>query len=47
MARLFKKISKTAGLVPGTLVHVGEEKTEQIKITIIVLKMLYIDEKVA
>jgi len=35
MARLFKKISKTAGLTPGTLVHIGEKKTDRVRITII------------
>ena len=34
MTRLIKKISKTAGLVPGTLVHVGEKKAERLRITI-------------
>ena len=35
MARLFKKLSKTAGFVPGTLIHVGEKRAERVKITII------------
>lgn len=35
MPRLFKKTSKKAGLPPGTLVHIGEKKTEKVKITII------------
>ncbi len=35
MSRLIKKISKKAGLPPGTLVHVGKEKDETIKVTII------------
>ena len=30
-----KKHSRKAGLPPGTLVHIGEKKTEQIKITLI------------
>ncbi|MFH1846692.1 MAG: magnesium/cobalt transporter CorA [Candidatus Omnitrophota bacterium] len=34
MTRFIKKISKTAGLVPGTLVHVGEQKVEKVKITV-------------
>ena len=34
MPKRIRKISKTVGLVPGTLVHVGEEKTEKTKITI-------------
>jgi magnesium transporter len=33
--RFVKKISQKAGLAPGTLVHVGEERTEQVKIEII------------
>ena len=35
MPRFIKKISKKAGLPPGTLVHVGEGKDEKVKITII------------
>ncbi len=34
MARLTKKRSKKAGLPPGTLVHIGERTTGQVKITI-------------
>ncbi|PIP14012.1 MAG: hypothetical protein COT45_00085 [bacterium (Candidatus Stahlbacteria) CG08_land_8_20_14_0_20_40_26] len=30
-----KKISKKAGLIPRTLVHIGEKKTEKVRITII------------
>ena len=30
----FNKRSKKVGLPPGTLVHVGEKKTEEVKITI-------------
>lgn len=33
--RFLKKVSKKAGLPPGTLVHVGEERTSKVKITII------------
>ncbi|MBN2457078.1 MAG: magnesium/cobalt transporter CorA [Sedimentisphaerales bacterium] len=33
--RQIKKHSKKAGLPPGTLVHIGEKKTEQIRITLI------------
>jgi magnesium transporter len=33
--RLIKKSSDVAGLPPGTLVHVGEQRTEKTKITII------------
>jgi len=35
MARLTKQRSKKAGLPPGTLIHIGERKTEEAKITII------------
>jgi magnesium transporter len=34
MPKLMKKRSKKAGLPPGTLIHIGEKKTEEIKITI-------------
>ena len=33
--KLFGKASKKAGLPPGTLVHVGAERTEKVKTTII------------
>ncbi|UCF44535.1 MAG: magnesium/cobalt transporter CorA [Planctomycetota bacterium] len=35
MNRKTKKHSKKAGLPPGTLVHVGEKKTEKVRITLI------------
>jgi len=35
MTRLIKKLSATAGLVPGTLVHVGEKRMEEPRITVI------------
>ncbi|UCF07849.1 MAG: magnesium/cobalt transporter CorA [Thermoplasmata archaeon] len=34
MPRLIKKASKAAGLPPGTLIHIGEKRTEKVKITI-------------
>ena len=34
MPRIFKKSSKMVGLPPGALVHVGDEKTAQVKITV-------------
>ncbi len=34
MAKLMKKKSKQVGLPPGTLVHIGEKKTGQVKITL-------------
>lgn len=35
MFKILKKSSKKAGLPPGTLVHIGEKKVEQTRITII------------
>jgi len=35
MSRIFKIEPKKVGLPPGTLVHVGEERTEAVKITIL------------
>ena len=35
MPRFLKKTSKKAGLPPGTLVHIGEKKTEKVRITVI------------
>lgn len=32
MVRFIKRISKKAGLPPGTLVHIGEKKTEKVRI---------------
>lgn len=34
MTKLMKKRSRKSGLPPGTLVHIGEKKTEEIKITV-------------
>ncbi len=34
MARFFKKVSKKAGLAPGSLIHISEKKVEKAKITI-------------
>lgn len=34
MARTIKRRSKKAGLPPGSLVHIGEQKTDRVKITI-------------
>jgi magnesium transporter len=34
MPRLIKKRSKKAGLPPGTLVHIGEQKAEEVSITV-------------
>ncbi len=46
-ARSIKRISKKAGLPPGTLVHIGEKKAEQIKITIIDYDESQVQEKFA
>jgi len=35
MVRIIKKSSKSRGLPPGALVHIGERKTEKVKITVI------------
>ena len=35
MPRLIKRISKTRGLPPGSLVHVGDTRTAKVKITVI------------
>ena len=35
MARLYRKATKKPGLPPGTLVHVGENKTEKVRISLI------------
>jgi magnesium transporter len=34
MKKTMKKISKKAGLPPGTLVHIGEKKSEKVRITV-------------
>ncbi len=46
MPRYIKKISKQAGLAPGTLVHIGERKTEKAKITVIDYDNENLQEKV-
>jgi magnesium transporter len=35
MVKLFRKTSKKPGLSPGTLVHIGEKKVEEVKISMI------------
>lgn len=47
MAKLYKKRSKKAGLPPGTLIHVGEKKTEKVKITIIEYDEMHFQEREA
>lgn len=44
MLRFIKKISKTSGLPPGALVHVGEKKVENIRIRVIDYDEAGIDE---
>lgn len=43
--RLFKKSSKKAGLPPGTLVHVGEKRTEKSRISLIDYDEDHVEEK--
>lgn len=45
MPKQFKKRSRKAGLPPGTLVHIGEKKTEEVKIRIINYDELHFEEK--
>lgn len=45
MSKSKKRRSKSAGLPPGTLVHVGEQKTERIKITLIDYDETHFKEK--
>ena len=33
--KVFKKLSKASGRIPGELIHVGEKKTDKIKINVI------------
>ena len=42
MPRFIKKSSKTRGLAPGELVHIGDKKTEQVKISVIDLSLIHI-----
>ena len=47
MAKLYKKRSKKAGLLPGMLIHIGEKITEKVKITIIEYDETHFHEKEA
>ena len=47
MPRFIRKMSKKSGLPPGTLVHIGEGKTEKVKITIIDYDESHFQEKEA
>ena len=45
MPRFIKKSSKTRGLAPGELVHIGDKKTEQVKISVIDYSIGKYDER--
>src|SRR4030065_2744064 len=45
MARLVKKIQKKAGLPPGTLVHIGEDQKEKVKLSLIDYNEDHFEEK--
>lgn len=45
MVKFTKKISKKAGLPPGSLVHIGERKTEKPRIRVIAYDEEHIEEK--
>ena len=42
---VFKKSSRKAGLPPGTLVHIGEMPTEDVKITLMDYDEGHVEEK--
>ena len=43
--KLFKRVSKKIGLPPGTLVHIGEKKTEKVEMDLIDYDQLQFQEK--
>lgn len=45
MTRFIKNISKKAGLAPGTLVHIGKERSEKVKVTVIDYDKSHFTEK--
>ena len=45
MPELIKKRSRKAGLPPGTLIHIGEKKTEELKITVIDCEETHFEER--
>ena len=45
MARFIKKSARTRGLPPGSIIHVGEEKTEKVRISVIDYSIGKFDEK--
>ena len=46
MSRINKKTSKASGLPPGALIHIGDKKTEKIKITFFDYSLEKFEEKV-
>ena len=45
MPRLIKKSSKSRGLPPGALIHIGEKKTDKVKITVMDYSIGKYDER--
>jgi magnesium transporter len=45
MSRPMKRRSQKAGLPPGTLVHIGEKKAEELRITVIDYDEAHYQEK--
>jgi magnesium transporter len=45
MVRFIKKLSKKAGLPPGTLVHIGDRKTEKVRIRLIDYDEEHLEER--
>jgi magnesium transporter len=46
MLKLFRRTSNKVGLPPGTLVHIGEKRTEKVNITVIDYDQSHFEEKV-
>ena len=46
MPRFIKRHSKKAGTSPGTLIHIGEKKTEETRITLIDFDEANLQERV-
>jgi len=45
MPRFIKKTSKKAGMAPGSLVHIGDKKTEAVKISLINYDVEHLEQK--
>ncbi len=45
MPRFAKKVSRKAGLPPGTIVHIGEQKSEKARITLVSYDAEHFEEK--